>query len=61
MSENLLIPAEIQQEAQEATSCLLLAKSKSVYEKELVEFNNWGKKGVSQKEQLQKRFYYPIF
>jgi len=41
MSENLFIPAEIHQEA---TLCLLPAKSNSVYEKELVEFNNWRKK-----------------
>ncbi|KAJ8910009.1 hypothetical protein NQ315_006013 [Exocentrus adspersus] len=38
------IPAEIKQEAEEATLRLLPAKSKRVYEKEMVEFDNWQKK-----------------
>lgn len=45
-AENFFIPAEIQQEAQEATLRLLPAKSKRVYEKEMVEFDNWRKKGA---------------
>lgn len=45
-AENFFIPAEIMQEAQEAALRLLPAKSKSVYEKELVEFDNWRKKGA---------------
>ncbi|KAJ8912509.1 hypothetical protein NQ315_015593 [Exocentrus adspersus] len=43
-AESFSIPAEIKQEAQEATLRLLLAKSKRVYEKEMVEFDNWRKK-----------------
>ncbi|KAJ8909673.1 hypothetical protein NQ315_012723, partial [Exocentrus adspersus] len=40
-AESFSIPAEIKQEAQEATLRLLPAKSKRVYEKEMVEFDNW--------------------
>ncbi|KAJ8910398.1 hypothetical protein NQ315_010459, partial [Exocentrus adspersus] len=43
-AESFSIPAEIKQEAQEATLRLLPAKSKRVYEKEMVEFDNWRKK-----------------
>ncbi|KAJ8909752.1 hypothetical protein NQ315_014362 [Exocentrus adspersus] len=43
-AERVSIPAEIKQEAQEATLRLLPAKSKRVYEKEMVEFDNWRKK-----------------
>ncbi|KAJ8913494.1 hypothetical protein NQ315_013874, partial [Exocentrus adspersus] len=43
-AESFSIPAEIKQEAQEATLRLLPAKSKHVYEKEMVEFDNWRKK-----------------
>ncbi|KAJ8914895.1 hypothetical protein NQ315_016047 [Exocentrus adspersus] len=43
-AESFSIPAEIKQEAQEATLLLLPAKSKRVYEKEMVEFDNWRKK-----------------
>ncbi|KAJ8914177.1 hypothetical protein NQ315_015950 [Exocentrus adspersus] len=42
--ESFSIPAEIKQEAQEATLRLLPAKSKRLYEKEMVEFDNWRKK-----------------
>ncbi|KAJ8918175.1 hypothetical protein NQ315_014041 [Exocentrus adspersus] len=45
-AESFSIPAEIKQEAQEATLRLLPAKSKRVYEKKMVEFDNdnWRKK-----------------
>ncbi|KAJ8911540.1 hypothetical protein NQ315_012793 [Exocentrus adspersus] len=43
-AESFSIPAEIKKEAQEATLRLLPAKSKRVYEKEMVEFDNWRKK-----------------
>ncbi|KAJ8912196.1 hypothetical protein NQ315_003800 [Exocentrus adspersus] len=43
-AESFSIPAEIKQEAQEATLRLLPAKSKRVYEKEMMEFDNWRKK-----------------
>ncbi|KAJ8921722.1 hypothetical protein NQ315_010632 [Exocentrus adspersus] len=43
-AESFSIPAEIKQEAQEATLRLLPAKSIRVYEKEMVEFDNWRKK-----------------
>ncbi|KAJ8918304.1 hypothetical protein NQ315_014174 [Exocentrus adspersus] len=43
-AESFSIPAEIKQEAQEATLRLLPAKSKRVYVKEMVEFDNWRKK-----------------
>ncbi|KAJ8914176.1 hypothetical protein NQ315_015949 [Exocentrus adspersus] len=43
-AESFFIPAEIKQEAQEATLRLLPAKSKRLYEKEMVEFDNWRKK-----------------
>ncbi|KAJ8918180.1 hypothetical protein NQ315_014046 [Exocentrus adspersus] len=43
-AESFSILAEIKQEAQEATLRLLPAKSKRVYEKEMVEFDNWRKK-----------------
>lgn len=69
MSENadsqndFFIPAEIQQEAQEATLRLLPKKSKSVYEKELVEFDNWrksrrvGKEAITEEVLLSYFFY----
>ncbi|KAJ8913487.1 hypothetical protein NQ315_013867 [Exocentrus adspersus] len=43
-AESFSIPAEIKQEAQEATLRPLPAKSKRMYEKEMVEFDNWRKK-----------------
>ncbi|KAJ8914003.1 hypothetical protein NQ315_012026 [Exocentrus adspersus] len=43
-AESFSIPTEIKQEAHEATLRLLPAKSKCVYEKDMVEFDNWRKK-----------------
>ncbi|KAJ8918303.1 hypothetical protein NQ315_014173 [Exocentrus adspersus] len=43
-AESFSITAEIKQEAQETTLRLLPAKSKRVYEKEMVKFDNWRKK-----------------
>ncbi|KAJ8909670.1 hypothetical protein NQ315_008900, partial [Exocentrus adspersus] len=43
-AESFSIPAEIKQEAHEATLRLLPAKSKRVYKTEMVEFDKWRKK-----------------